>query len=423
MNTTLNSQRSPWFGGAVLAALFLASEPSAVALPCHCALSPTWETVDVFQKVAGRDALLRGIATRGKRVYAVGNAGDGTQGYWIVRRSKDNGKTWKTVDEVAKGQARGVATDPRNGHVYAVGFVRPDPTSDDGSWVVRGSADGGDTWTTVDNVVPTAPDPPVIVNRIAVDGSGNISVVGYKGTSSGPHSGVLRRSADGGATWTTIDFAGPMVFSNTVLATKDGQVFVGGTSEVAGGGGALKWMVRHSLDGVTGWTTVDDFGLVPAPTATSGVNHGAISRDGKIVFVGSARESGSDTFHWIAREAQVVSPTVWTTVDDFRPVDFTLGFGDALPSAATYGREGTSFVTGRQLIPGETIQSTLTREGKPPATLFLNSDLVTDSVAIAGQPEGPVAGAATTRRGDILIGVHHLDGSGSHWLVRRKACR
>ena len=54
-------------------------------------------------------------------IYVMGNSfkGDYDKGHWIVRRSKDDGRSWATVDDYAS------STEPKFGYVGLVGCADP----------------------------------------------------------------------------------------------------------------------------------------------------------------------------------------------------------------------------------------------------------------------------------------------------------
>jgi len=85
--------------------------------------------------------------------------------YWYVRKSADSGLNWSTVDvfQYAAGQsidATGFAADDA-GNIYVAGWSRDAGTKKNPSgnlhWLVKKSADAGQTWALVDDVQgPTA---------------------------------------------------------------------------------------------------------------------------------------------------------------------------------------------------------------------------------------------------------------------------
>jgi len=169
--------------------------------------------------------------------------GDGKV-HWFVRRSIDGGLTWSKVDDFTGGYralAHALTTDSA-GNVFVVG--------ESGAWVVRkGTAnpDQSMTWSSVDTVSGAA-------EGVFVHPTAGIFVAG---NSSGGW--TVRRSLDGGATWTTVDsYAGSV--ANGVGADAAGNLYVVGSGQQ----GIKKivythWIVRKSSNGGSTWATVDDF--------------------------------------------------------------------------------------------------------------------------------------------------------------------
>jgi hypothetical protein len=191
----------------------------------------TWETVDATTNFSPSAiaASASAVVVSGENPIATGSA-------WVTRRSLDGGNTWATVGEFTLGlsQAAGRTAVGANGHFYTIGTARMD-NSGTYHWIVRRSTDGGTTWTTVDNFVEAG-----LTSRgasIAVDRSGQIFAVGYSldsvvsGAQSPPW--LVRRSSDGGNTWQTIDKL-PIGGAVTYAVARDvaidplGNVFVSG---------------------------------------------------------------------------------------------------------------------------------------------------------------------------------------------------
>jgi hypothetical protein len=118
--------------------------------------STRWSVVDDF-KYAGRfTARISAFVDSRDHVYIVGsgweNASDGSQlRRWIVRCSRDRGKTWATVDrftlhETTFSEAYQLAESKR-GDLFAVGYAK-DPENRFHT-IVRASSDEGRTWRTV----------------------------------------------------------------------------------------------------------------------------------------------------------------------------------------------------------------------------------------------------------------------------------
>lgn len=380
-------------------------------LPCDPDTS--WKTVDIYQRETGATALLAGVASFQRTSYAAGEA----QNHWIVRRSLNNGETWSTVKDLAEGTGRGIAVNPRNGHVYSVGFrVGPGRTS---RWVVRKSTNRGITWRTVDEL-----DDSTIVTRVSVDGRGNVVVIGYKESTTSNPLPIMRRSENGGSAWTTIEYASTPFQGLALVTGANGQVLVAGYDIAARPDiNGPVWKVRYSPNGKSGWRETDSFRLSSNPSGSTVPLGGSIASDGRIVFVGAGSEDSSDTRHWVTRMSHLSSVNTWATVDNYRPLDFTLGFGEAVAQNATFGRLGRVFVNGRDKSPTSEFWGSSVREGQVPLTLFGPSDRVADPSIQTGEDEFVYSGGMSTlANGHVLSGSNLQLRASKAWLIRKMNC-
>lgn len=259
----------------------------------------TWITVDDFQLAAGVSAVAVGFAADANGVlYVVGNAIDrAANTFWIVRKSGDKGKTWKTVDKFQIGphttaEACAVTTDS-NRNVYVSGSIG---TSTGHSWVVRKSSDLGLTWQTADTYMHD--DQYTSSWGIAADTLGNVYAVGY-GYSGKGAVWIVRKSADDGQTWANVDefqLAPDLIsWARTVAIDDGGNVYVGGTAKDQADG---HWLVKMSSDQGNTWTIVDDFQLKPKNGAT--VRGIGFDATGNVFSVGMASDRAGA--FWVTRK-------------------------------------------------------------------------------------------------------------------------
>lgn len=389
---------------------------SAFADATLCDPDTSWKTVDLYQRETGATALLSGVASHQRISYAVGEA----QNHWVVRRSIDNGETWSTTLDLAQGNGRGIAVDPRNGHVFTIG-LQLDPSAKS-RWIVRKSVDRGVTWRTVDDFADSLDKN--VVDRISVDGKGNVVVIGHREDGVFSPTPLMRRSENGGTTWTTIDYASQPFQGLTVITGPAGQVLVGGYNiatrpDING----PEWSVRYSSNGKSGWAQIDSFRLSSDLSGSTVPLGGAIAADGRVVFVGTGNEDSSDTRHWLTRMSHLSSLGTWATVDNYRPLDFTLGFGNAIAHNATFGRVGRLFVNGRDRSPDSEFWGSSVREGQPPVTLFTPTDRVADPSLQTGEDEFVYSGGMSTlANGHVLSGSNLQLRESKAWLIRKMTC-
>lgn len=402
---------------------------SPAPTPPECSLTGSaWKTVDNLAVSKG-NSWLGGAATSKTASYVVGTydpIGDGGDSRWIVRRSLDRGETWATVDTFTTHPdqqfgAVGVATDPRNGHVYVMGGAMSQVSGIPWApWVVRKSTNDGTTWTTVDTynlsghfVGPMA---------ISVDGKGVIYVAGVavevgEFGEKGRH-GILRRSADGGATWTDQHFP-EYTDLRLLAATRDGHVFVGGPNPSPTVSPYLPFSISYSPTGTGGWSVADRY-----PEGKGTLLYGLQAHtDGRVAAFGE--ELNGDTYFWFMRETKTSAPLTWTQTDRYQPLDFSIGFGDASARSATFSKAGVIYASGYQKHPNRSDIEFITREGNPPSTLFYEVDRLSSYPAsLGGMGEGRTI-SATTEAGDILTAFQKpTDGMNPNaWVVRKLECK
>lgn len=223
---------------------------------------------------------------------------------------------WSVADDfvlgagtTAAGEAHGAAVGPE-GEIYVVG------AADDGSashWVVRKSADEGKTWETVDDFQLGTTETSRAI-AVAVDLSGVVYVAGDASASSQIH-WVVRKSEDGGTTWETVDqfqlSSGLASLPHGVTTDAAGNVYaIGGAQD---SGGVSTWIARKSSNGGTTWTNVDAFQLGSGQSAAA--DSISIDEAGHIYVAGAA--SDGTLQHWFVRRSSD-SGSSWETVDDFQ---------------------------------------------------------------------------------------------------------
>ncbi|MGZ3697147.1 MAG: WD40/YVTN/BNR-like repeat-containing protein [Bdellovibrionota bacterium] len=177
-------------------------------------IAPTGITDD-FSLAPGMGASTQviALANDGSGVLYSGGYGldAGAVRHWIVRKSSDNGATWKTVDDFQ--YTAGLNSEPAaiastsTGDVYVAGYGLG--SNGFKHWIVRKSADAGKSWSTIDDFVNSAGYNSAAL-CLAVSTGGAISVGGY-GALQSPvtpttayEQGIIRRSTDSGGTWSQV---------------------------------------------------------------------------------------------------------------------------------------------------------------------------------------------------------------------------
>jgi hypothetical protein len=193
-----------------------------------------------------------------------------SSGRWMIRKGlrTANGITWSTVDNLAISGPACLTVRPglpgQPDELLACG----------GGWTVRRSTDGGATWTTLNspsgaysyqsaNGVAIGTDGAIFVSGPASKTTTTQTKVGKKvvTTTTTVSGALIRRSTNGGATWSDVDFAVNFSLTPTSISVDTfGRVFVAGSLL----GTPQTWLVRGSTDGGTTWVTTDSF--LPADT-------------------------------------------------------------------------------------------------------------------------------------------------------------
>ena len=296
----------------------------------------TWATIEDFNYRPGTNTYFLSFAVDpAQNLYAVGVANlaplSGAPDHWIVRKSADHGATWTTADDFVpdigasdgRNTASGVAVDAA-GNVYVVGMVHQRVGKSSYPyefWVVRKSSNAGATWTTVDQYgYPNAPES--VANAVLATPAG-LFVCGLSVATSGRGpQWVVRKSANAGTTWTTVDnFYSSTAFNqpNALTADAAGNVYVGGSSDInTAGSYAHYWVVRKGANGGASWQTVDAFRYFPNPTTFTANDALGMGTDalGNVYAVGSGTDANR-VGHWVVRGSANQGAS-WVTVDDFQ---------------------------------------------------------------------------------------------------------
>src|SRR5216117_603331 len=153
-----------------------------ISLLAPATFAQTWQTVDDFPYL-GQGAYNAGLTIAPNGTMFGAGFGDYSLGYrGLVRASADGGNTWSLLDDFLYPGLNytvfaGMVADSA-GNLYVAGTAYDDGSADDGPfhWIVRRSTDSGATWSIVDDFVPggqfTQP------NGIALDAAGNVYVTG-----------------------------------------------------------------------------------------------------------------------------------------------------------------------------------------------------------------------------------------------------
>jgi hypothetical protein len=186
----------------------------------------TWTTVD-----SSGTAWFPGLSfdASGTLIEAGAFEPQGQSPSWFVRQRSSDAAAWTTLDMgTSWGRAQACSIGP-TGALYAAGEME---TNEDAGiadqWTVRRQKTPGSAWETIDAFgVPMQQ----ITKAMGVyeDGAGSLiavgAIAGPLGFGSPPITAAVRRSDDGGATWTTTDMFPNSSDNMTLTADRQGNLY------------------------------------------------------------------------------------------------------------------------------------------------------------------------------------------------------
>ncbi len=282
-----------------------------------CQYRGNWTAADDFAVDATKDASgYRPVADKLGNVFVVGYALDAAdQEHWIVRKSADRGQSWSTVEDfqLASGNSSlglGIVAQT-SGKLIAVGYAMGATALE---WLVRVSSDAGTTWTTTEDF-QLAANKTATADSVTQDSSGALYVTGTAADSNDVYHWLVRKSSDGGTTWSTIDdyneTAGKDAFAEGNLFDQSGTLYVAGKATTAAD--LALWTIRKSVNNGATWVTADQYSKAAGQTSVaSGL---ADDNEGAVVAVGYANTEASVPL-WTTRRSADGGVT-WTTVDEY----------------------------------------------------------------------------------------------------------
>jgi len=376
----------------------------------------TWETVDDFQYILGKSSTALGLAADNLgNVYVAGYGLDAANvRHALLMRSSDQGVSWQIVDDYNYGvgtttELLNIRPDPA-GNLLTVGYAlvgSAGPTGR-GHWLVRKSADHGATWQTIDDFSSTNGSA-AFPTSIAADSSGNLYTAGYVMPFSGPQRGialwVVRESSDGGATWSTVDVFQYSTLASTLpvgIASTPAGVFVAGF-------GGLHWFVRQSVNAGQSWSIADDF-LYPNVSGSAMYGFtadtaGNVYTCGGVSVAAVTKKSSTTQNYFVVRKA--VNGASWQTVDTepnpWALTSFETGdFGMGSDAAGNIYAAGKG-VDGQWLVQKSANQGT--------------GWSVADDFAYGTASQA--SGYASDGLGNVYVCGNGTGTMGSRWLVRK----
>ncbi|MGZ3688060.1 MAG: hypothetical protein ACXVBW_07160 [Bdellovibrionota bacterium] len=376
----------------------------------------SWTTVSDYVYAFGKNSTAQRITTDSRgTVYAGIEAVDSTgRQHAVLRSSSDQGGTWKDLADyryltTQDTNLRGLTVDS-SGRLFMGGF------SSDGTalrWLTLRSADAGASVA----LQPGGEDFQLIANldsqvsMITTDRNGNLFAVGLAKSAASTQDGLIRKSTDGGATWTTVDdlicSSGKSTFDRGVTADFTGTYYVAGSCDEGAG---QHEFVR--LLGAAPGSYIDNYQLASGKTTT--INDGLyIDSVGNFFVPGTATDSGN-VQHWFVRKG-TSTPGSFSTVDDFQ-----LSSGQsALANTIGSDIQGALVVTGWG-ADSSGAHHLITRRSLDRGSTWTTSD---DYQYATGQLSRAV-GLARDRTGNLYVSGAGTDSNGAiHAIVRKLACQ
>jgi hypothetical protein len=397
---------------------------ASAILATHAARAQTWQTVDDFQLVAGSRSWNLGLVVAPSgTIFGSGLANTASGGcVALVMASQDDGATWSApLDLVDVANAApsyplaGMACDAAGDLYYALPAPAAGTCTTQCGWLVRKGTSGGSTWNTVDDFTGISGQ----AYGITVDASGNVFVAGTLTSGTGGATWTIRRGL-GGANFSTVDSFAPAGYGNAqaVFAHPTAGVFAAGAGYLTSRRSTtVAWIVRRSLDGGATWSTVDTFQLVSGQIAhANGIGADGL---GNLYVVGFATTVSKQITpaHWIVRKSSDGGNT-WSTVDNFQPASNVFSAASRFVADAN----GNLFVAGQAPMYGAGSTGTPTwvvRESQGGTGPWSTVDTFQD---MADKTQGFPEALAADAVGNVFVGGFASGPSlsqGMHWLVRK----
>ena len=314
----------------------------------------------------------------------------------LVLASGDSGNSWSLLDEFAPpgtfvdfwfGLGGGIASDSA-GNLYVSGVIHDYAGAQPNQWYVRRSTDGGANWSTVDEFAMTAAAFGSNIDDIGitVDPAGDVYTAGldFYSLDSNFHYDWIVRKGVGGTSFSTLDIL-PNSSPKDVFVHSTAGIFVVGQTKITNKSAtSWAWLVRRSTNGGATWSNVDTFQLASSKSA---VAMGISANASGLYVVGHAYNvnKGVTSSHWIVRKS-TNGGNSWTTVDNYQ----------LLADNSSQARCVATDANGNLVVAGSGASKWIVRKsagGTGPWTtvdVFQNGGSVTTPNAIAGDVSGNI---------------------------------
>jgi Secretion system C-terminal sorting domain/Beta-propeller repeat len=250
--------------------------------------------VSLFDSSATLSIDPRAISIDGSgNVYVAGTINSDLTDYDIIvlKFNSTGARQWtKTFNGTANSNDfTGGLTVDGSGNVYVIGQTYSTNAKGGKSFdyvTIKYSSTGTVLWTAKYNYSATSFESP---KGIRVDGSGNVYVTGFSGTTSGADYATLKYNSTGQLQWAT-RFAGPWGlddYASGLVVDGPGNVYVTGSSRYSSSYDQIA-TVKYSPDGVQQWVTY----YYGNPSAQPGAGGIGMDNTGNIYVTGRALDPG-----------------------------------------------------------------------------------------------------------------------------------
>lgn len=296
----------------------------------------SWKTVHTYQYAPGKDAQAWAISIDKKgNIYVAGRGQDdsGWLTHWLVQKSTDGGQTWELISDFnfVKGKyagAQAIHID-QGGTIYVGGYGWEGFTDfDDVHWIVRKSSDDGLTWKTIravsygggksESPLGCSRCNDAEVKAIATDSKGTVFVAGIGVDVHGFVHWLVQRSSDGGVFWSTVSDqkyelgrGGSTMETTAITVDHLDNIYVAGFGYNYKAGG--KWVVSKSEDSGANWKTVQKFNF---DNANWTLGYGVTTDANGSIFVAGFGLDYTGFSHWLVQKS-TDGGSSWNTVDNF----------------------------------------------------------------------------------------------------------
>jgi len=287
----------------------------------------------------------RGIAVDGSgNVYVTGYewVSGAKNDIWVGKYDSGGDEVWTETHNGPDNyydEGYGIVVDG-DGNVYVTGREYYDAVEGYNIWVRKYDSDGEEVWTETHNGPADGSD---VGRGIAVDGRGNVYVIGYEEKVGDiPAIWIRKYDSDGDEVWTrTYDADGESARGNGIAVDDSGNVYVTGYEYIDGQENNI-WVRKYDSNGNVVWTRTYN-GAEDVDDGGYGI---AVDGSGNVYVTGDEWVTGEQNNNWV-RKYDSDGDVVWTKTHNGPANEKDRSFGIAVDGS------GNVYVTGCETVTGE----------------------------------------------------------------------